>query len=79
MRRSPLLAAATRNLENLLYPKLLSSKSGAISIMTCFRRSDRITSPRAAMRAIASDTHCQGSRLSVPPPSDVRLRPVSDV
>ncbi len=46
IRMRPRLEASARNFENLLNPKLPSLKLLSSSIITCLRRSERMTSPR---------------------------------
>jgi hypothetical protein len=57
----PLLGASVRNRENLLKPKLFSSKPLSISSITCFRRSERMTSLRFTICSTAFSTRTQGS------------------
>ena len=58
----PALPASATNLLNRLNPAFFSSKFGSICCMTCFSRSDRMTSRFRAIWAAASTTSSQGSR-----------------
>src|SRR5207302_95825 len=59
---SPLWAASTTNFEKRENPASFSSNVGSISCITCFRRSERMTSLCAVICFTASTTSSQGSR-----------------
>src|SRR2546430_126340 len=74
----PLWAASTTNFEKRENPASFSSKVGSISCMTCFKRSERMTSLCAVICFTASTTSSQGSRRTyvrslslVKPPSSL--------
>ena len=58
-------------------PRFFSSNVLSISCITCFRRSDRITSLLRCMRVIASVTNSHGSYFATLSPSPDFTRPAS--
>jgi hypothetical protein len=74
----PRWLASSKNLLNRLKPASFSSKLGSMDCITCFKRSERITSSSCFMRMTASTTNSHGSRL-VYSVSPSRVRPVSSV
>ena len=61
--RRPRCTASCTKRENFAIPRSFSSNELSISCMTCFRRSERMTSPLRFMRLTASVTSSQGSHF----------------
>jgi hypothetical protein len=62
---SPRAAASCTKRENFDIPRFFSSNVASMSCITCFKRSERITSPFFAIRPTASTTSSHGSHFTV--------------